>query len=74
MHSKFPPDVYWDSGRALGYEQPDGEIHIDGSGVWNACAGEDNTNTECSTGAVPNIIESDLIDHLGARKAFLSPF
>ncbi|KAG9023276.1 hypothetical protein FRB95_013326 [Tulasnella sp. JGI-2019a] len=42
-------------GRALGFEQPDGEIHINNDSVWNYCSGEDNTDVECSTGATPNI-------------------
>ncbi|KAG8994553.1 hypothetical protein FRB94_009800 [Tulasnella sp. JGI-2019a] len=52
-------------GRALGFQQPDGEIHIDDNDVWNYCAGEDNTDVECSTGATPNIFVSDILDHLG---------
>jgi len=52
-------------GRFLGFVHPDGEIHIEDNNAWMACAGEDNTDPQCSTGAVPNIFESDIIDHLG---------
>ncbi|KAG8689750.1 hypothetical protein FRC09_012272 [Ceratobasidium sp. 395] len=52
-------------GRFLGYHHSSGEKHIKAPGVWNACAGQDNTSTDCSTGAVPDIIIGNLIDHLG---------
>ncbi|KAL9716656.1 hypothetical protein Ac2012v2_001108 [Leucoagaricus gongylophorus] len=52
-------------GRLLGYVGPSGEDHISEDNTWFACAGQDNTNTDCSTGAVPNIFESDASDHSG---------
>ncbi|KAG8722709.1 hypothetical protein FRC08_012588 [Ceratobasidium sp. 394] len=52
-------------GRGLGFHHPSGEKHIKSVGVWNACAGQDNTSTDCSTGAVPNIFLGNIIDHLG---------
>ncbi|KAG8991180.1 hypothetical protein FRB94_009798 [Tulasnella sp. JGI-2019a] len=52
-------------GRALGYHHPSGEVHVNSAGTWNYCAGEDNTDTNCSTGEVPNIFVSDILDHLG---------
>ncbi|CAE6456388.1 unnamed protein product [Rhizoctonia solani] len=52
-------------GRFLGYHHFSGEKHIKSTGVWNACAGQDNTSEDCSTGAVPDIIQGNLIDHLG---------
>ncbi|KDN43367.1 hypothetical protein RSAG8_06151, partial [Rhizoctonia solani AG-8 WAC10335] len=52
-------------GRGLGYHHFSGERHIKSTGVWNACAGQDNTSTDCSTGAVPNILVGNLVDHLG---------
>ncbi|KAH7326904.1 lipase [Rhizoctonia solani] len=52
-------------GRFLGYHHFSGEKHIKSTGVWNACGGQDNTSTDCSTGAVPDIIQGNLIDHLG---------
>ncbi|CAE6496700.1 unnamed protein product [Rhizoctonia solani] len=52
-------------GRFLGYHHFSGEKHIESTGVWNACGGQDNTSTDCSTGAVPDIIQGNLIDHLG---------
>ncbi|KAG9119726.1 hypothetical protein FRC07_005102 [Ceratobasidium sp. 392] len=52
-------------GRGLGYHHSVGEKHIKSAGVWNACAGQDNTSTDCSTGAVPNIFVGSIADHLG---------
>ncbi|KAG9120249.1 hypothetical protein FRC07_004332 [Ceratobasidium sp. 392] len=52
-------------GRGLGYHHNTGEKHIKSTSVWNACAGQDNTSTDCSTGAVPNIFVGNIIDHLG---------
>ncbi|KAG8780779.1 hypothetical protein FRC12_022624, partial [Ceratobasidium sp. 428] len=52
-------------GRLLGYRHASGEKHIVAPGKWYACDGQDNTNPDCSTGAVPNIFESNLIHHLG---------
>lgn len=40
-------------------------LHISTSLVANEHSGQDNTSPECSTGAVPNIIHGNLIDHLG---------
>lgn len=56
-------------GRFLGYAHPSNEKHIVTSGTdsgdWYACVGQDNTSTDCSTGAVPNIFESNESDHDG---------
>ncbi|CUA74267.1 Lipase [Rhizoctonia solani] len=52
-------------GRGLGYHHFSGEKHIKSTGVWNACAGQDNTSTDCSTGAVENIFVGNVVDHLG---------
>ncbi|KIP07433.1 hypothetical protein PHLGIDRAFT_105650 [Phlebiopsis gigantea 11061_1 CR5-6] len=52
-------------GRLLGFHHPSGEVHIDQSGKWIACAGQDNTNAECEIGDVPSVLESDLDDHSG---------
>ncbi|KAE9390646.1 alpha/beta-hydrolase [Gymnopus androsaceus JB14] len=57
--------------RVLGYVHPTGEIHIEDSGTWEACAGQDNDSDLCSTGDVPNIFEGDIscsdasVDHDG---------
>ncbi|KAI5123194.1 hypothetical protein M0805_003961 [Coniferiporia weirii] len=52
-------------GRSLGFVHPSGEVHIQDSGSWDACPGQDNTSDLCIVGDVPNIADSDLIDHLG---------
>jgi len=56
-------------GISLGYHQPSGEKHIVTTGLadgdWYACDGQDNTSKDCSTGAVPNILESDYSKHYG---------
>ena len=52
-------------GRFLGFHHPSGEIHIQDSGAWLACPGQDNTNSECIVGDVPNILDGDESDHDG---------
>ncbi|KAF8586046.1 lipase [Ramaria rubella] len=52
-------------GEFLGFQHPHGEIHINDSGAWDACAGDDNDSDLCSTGDVPNIFEGDTSDHNG---------
>jgi len=62
-HNKDPvPTV---PGRGLGYAHSSGEKHIIGDDKWVACAGRDNTDVECSTGAVPNVFASNEKDHDG---------
>jgi predicted lipase len=51
-------------GRFLGFHHSHGEIHDEGSS-WYACSGQDNEDTLCTTGWVPNILEGNIIDHLG---------
>ena len=48
----------------MGYVGPDGEVHISENDSWLACAGQDNTSTDCSTGDVPNIFEGNMMDHI----------
>ncbi|KAF8513708.1 alpha beta-hydrolase [Hysterangium stoloniferum] len=52
-------------GRFLGYQHPHGEIHIQDSGAWDACAGDDNTFDLCTIGDVENIFEGNTSDHDG---------
>ncbi|KLO06115.1 alpha/beta-hydrolase [Schizopora paradoxa] len=40
--------------RALGYVHPSGEIHIQASGEWDTCPGQDNPDSQCIRGAVQN--------------------
>ncbi|KAI0699167.1 alpha/beta-hydrolase [Cerioporus squamosus] len=53
-------------GRSLGFQHPHGEIHILGAGDAVACPGDDDaTDAQCTISSVPNVFESDLVDHLG---------
>ena len=52
-------------GEDLGFVHPSGEVHIQDSGAWVACPGQDNDSDECSTGDVPTIFEGDVGDHDG---------
>ncbi|KIJ65380.1 hypothetical protein HYDPIDRAFT_167094 [Hydnomerulius pinastri MD-312] len=52
-------------GMFLGFVHPAGEVHIQDSGEWAACPGQDNPSTQCIVGDVPNIFESDESDHDG---------
>ncbi|KAI0075336.1 lipase class 3 family protein [Panus rudis PR-1116 ss-1] len=52
-------------GKFLGFHHPSGEVHIQDSGAWEACPGQDNPSTQCIVGDVPNIFESDESDHDG---------
>ncbi|TFK69118.1 lipase class 3 family protein [Pluteus cervinus] len=52
-------------GRFLGYHHSSGEVHIQESGTWVSCPGQDNTSDQCTVGAVPNIFEGSTSDHGG---------
>lgn len=52
-------------GRGLGFSHVEGEIHILGSGVWNSCSGNDDTEPGCTISEVPNIFAGNIVDHLG---------
>nr|VWP02258.1 Uncharacterized protein [Ganoderma boninense] len=52
-------------GRFLGFHHPSGEIHIQDSGEWLACPGQDNTNSECIVGDVKNLLDGHESDHDG---------
>jgi len=52
-------------GMFLGFVHPSGEVHIQDSGVWSACPGQDNPSTECIVGDVPEIWDGSLSDHDG---------
>jgi hypothetical protein len=53
----------------MGFVHPSGEKHIvitgTAPGDWYACVGQDNTSSDCSTGAVLNILDGDVNDHAG---------
>ncbi|CAE6464664.1 unnamed protein product [Rhizoctonia solani] len=46
-------------GRRLDYAHPSG------TGSWVSCAGHDNTDISCTTGAVPTIFDGNSKDHIG---------
>ena len=54
-------------GRFMGFGHPAGEVHIqdDPGNSWVACPGHDNPSPLCSVGDVPNVIQSNLLDHIG---------
>jgi hypothetical protein len=52
-------------GMFLGFVHPAGEIHIQDSGAWDACPGQDNPSTLCIVGDVPEIWDGDESDHDG---------
>ncbi|PCH44545.1 lipase [Wolfiporia cocos MD-104 SS10] len=52
-------------GMFLGYVHPSGEVHIEDSGEWAACPGQDNPSTQCIVGDVPEIWDGDASDHPG---------
>ncbi len=51
----------------MGFAHPAGEVHIqDGSSTsWVACPGHDNPSPLCTVGHVPNVLGSNILDHLG---------
>ncbi|KAH7922225.1 alpha/beta-hydrolase [Leucogyrophana mollusca] len=52
-------------GMFLGFVHPAGEVHIQDSGEWAACPGQDNPSTQCIVGDVPEIYDGDESDHDG---------
>ncbi|KDQ61915.1 hypothetical protein JAAARDRAFT_172360 [Jaapia argillacea MUCL 33604] len=52
-------------GMFLGYVHPSGEIHIQDSGSWDACPGQDNESDLCIVGDVPEIWDGDISNHDG---------
>jgi Lipase (class 3) len=57
-------------GRLLGFEHPVGEVHITNdetiSDSWYACNGkDDDADSQCEIMSVPNILESNILNHLG---------
>ncbi|KAF9231458.1 Alpha/Beta hydrolase protein [Melanogaster broomeanus] len=47
------------------FVQPSGEVHIQDSGAWLACPGQDNPSKECIVGDVPTLLDGDLTNHPG---------
>ncbi|KAF9224200.1 alpha/beta-hydrolase [Gyrodon lividus] len=52
-------------GMFMGFVHPSGEVHIQDSGEWAACPGQDNPSTQCIVGDVPEIWDGDLSNHDG---------
>ncbi|KAH9927058.1 lipase [Amylocystis lapponica] len=52
-------------GEFLGFVHPSGEVHIEDSGEWANCPGQDNPSTQCIVGDVPTIFEGDESNHDG---------
>ncbi|PPQ92491.1 hypothetical protein CVT25_010395 [Psilocybe cyanescens] len=52
-------------GKFLGFHHPSGEVHIIEQNQWLTCPGQDNPNTQCSTGDVPSIFEGNVANHHG---------
>lgn len=52
-------------GRFLGFAHANGEKHILDSLAWDNCPGHDNTDSQCTIGYVPNILEGTPGDHSG---------
>ncbi|KAG2068439.1 alpha/beta-hydrolase [Suillus decipiens] len=50
---------------SMGYVHPAGEVHIEDSGEWAACPGQDDPSTQCIVGDVPEPWDGDLDDHDG---------
>jgi predicted lipase len=52
-------------GKSLGYVHPSGEVHIQDSGSWVACSGQDNPSNLCIVGDVPTVLQGNISDHDG---------
>ncbi|KAI0040867.1 alpha/beta-hydrolase [Auriscalpium vulgare] len=53
-------------GRFLGFSHPHGEVHILSAGNAVSCPGDDDaTDAQCTISSVPNVLDGNIIDHLG---------
>ncbi|OJA12302.1 hypothetical protein AZE42_08742 [Rhizopogon vesiculosus] len=52
-------------GMFLDFVHPAGEVHIQDSGEWAACPGQDNPSTQCIVGDVPEFWDGNTRDHFG---------
>jgi hypothetical protein len=55
----------------VGYVHPAGEVHIQGSGAWDACPGQDNPSEFCIVGDEPTVFVGELSDHDGPYDGIL---
>ncbi|RXW16252.1 hypothetical protein EST38_g9602 [Candolleomyces aberdarensis] len=51
--------------RFLNFTHTEGEIHIVNSDAWVSCPGQENGNSQCTNGYVPNILAGEVDDHQG---------
>ena len=49
----------------MDYVHPSGEIHIQKAGVWVVCPGQDNPSPLCIVGDEPNVLDGNILDHIG---------
>ncbi|KIM56323.1 hypothetical protein SCLCIDRAFT_1220492 [Scleroderma citrinum Foug A] len=49
----------------LGYVHPAGEVHIEDSGTWVSCPGQDNPSVDCSTGDATIPLDWSFENHYG---------
>ncbi|KAJ7355771.1 lipase [Mycena albidolilacea] len=49
----------------LDYQHAGGEVHIQASGEWLSCPGQENQSELCSVGDVPDILFGSIADHDG---------
>lgn len=52
-------------GMFMGFVHPAGEVHIEDSGEWATCPGQDNPSTQCIVGDVPEIWDGNESNHDG---------
>ncbi|KJA29031.1 hypothetical protein HYPSUDRAFT_61869 [Hypholoma sublateritium FD-334 SS-4] len=53
-------------GRFLGFQHPHGEVHILSPGNAVSCPGDDDaTDAQCQIQSVPNVLEGNILNHLG---------
>lgn len=53
-------------GRFMGFAHPHGEIHIMSGTEAYSCSGDDDaTDSKCTISQVPNVLVSNILDHLG---------
>ncbi|KAJ7065266.1 alpha beta-hydrolase [Mycena amicta] len=49
----------------VNYHHPSGEMHIQASGEWDACLGQENESWFCSVGSVPTVLSGSIVQHSG---------
>ena len=54
----LPPPIF-------GYHHVSGEIHIQDTGEWTACPGEDNPDPRCMVGSTPSPGRANFSEHSG---------